>query len=149
MTDRIQTFEQFWPFYLSEHRDARSRRLHFLGTSGWLAAVAGSALVNPVGFGAAMTAFAAALVHGVKAGEGQAPRLANIGLMVALPTIASPLLFPAGVVWAYGCAWTGHFGFEKNRPASFKYPLWSFAADLRLYSEMCLGKHWMATEAAA
>ena len=35
MADRIKSFEEFWPYYLSEHRDARSRRLHFMGTSGF------------------------------------------------------------------------------------------------------------------
>ena len=29
----------------------------------------------------------------------------------------------------YGFAWTGHFFFEKNRPATFKHPLYSFAGD--------------------
>ncbi|MCZ8520697.1 Mpo1-like protein [Paenibacillus caseinilyticus] len=28
----------------------------------------------------------------------------------------------------YVLSWTGHFGFEKNRPASFHYPLLGFYA---------------------
>ena len=29
----------------------------------------------------------------------------------------------------YGFAWTGHFVFEKNRPATFKQPLFSLMGD--------------------
>ncbi|MCK8047082.1 DUF962 domain-containing protein [Shewanella sp. 1CM18E] len=36
------------------------------------------------------------------------------------------LLLP---VIGYGFAWIGHFVFEKNRPATFEYPLYSFIAD--------------------
>ena len=36
------------------------------------------------------------------------------------------LLLP---VIGYGFAWIGHFVFEKNRPATFEYPLYSFMAD--------------------
>ncbi|NEQ51098.1 MAG: DUF962 domain-containing protein, partial [Leptolyngbya sp. SIO3F4] len=30
--DRYESFEEFYPFYLSEHKHATSRKLHFIGT---------------------------------------------------------------------------------------------------------------------
>jgi hypothetical protein len=40
----------------------------------------------------------------------------------------------------YGFAWFGHFFFEKNKPATFKYPFWSLISDFRLFFELLLGK---------
>ena len=40
----------------------------------------------------------------------------------------------------YGFAWVGHFFFEKNRPATFKYPLWSLMGDWRMFWETVSGK---------
>lgn len=40
----------------------------------------------------------------------------------------------------YGFAWVGHFFFEKNRPATFQYPLWSLMGDWRMFFETVSGK---------
>lgn len=46
----------------------------------------------------------------------------------------------AGIVAAYGMAWVGHFFIEKNKPATFKYPLWSLMGDFKLYFDIITGK---------
>lgn len=43
-------------------------------------------------------------------------------------------------VAGYGFAWIGHFGFEKNRPATFKHPLYSLMGDWVMYGQMLRGK---------
>ncbi|HEX4950769.1 MAG TPA: DUF962 domain-containing protein [Blastocatellia bacterium] len=49
-------------------------------------------------------------------------------------------LIPLGLVLGYGGAWVGHFFIEKNKPASFSYPLWSFMADWRMWFCMLTGR---------
>jgi hypothetical protein len=40
----------------------------------------------------------------------------------------------------YGLAWTGHFVFEKNRPATFKHPFYSLMGDFKMFWEILIGK---------
>jgi len=46
----------------------------------------------------------------------------------------------------YGFAWIGHFFFEKNKPATFKYPLWSLRSDFKMYFDFFSGKITMNSE---
>lgn len=87
----IQSYRDFWPYYLREHAQPGTRRLHFIGT--------------------------------------------GLALLFLLGLIATGnwwwLL--AAVVSGYFFAWIGHFTVEHNRPATFRYPLWSLASDWRMF----------------
>jgi len=93
-----RTLKEFYPFYLSEHANRTSRRLHFMGTS------------------------------------------------IALPLLVTAIitqtwwLILVALVQGYAFAWVGHFFFEKNRPATFRYPLLSFLGDWRMWWEILIGK---------
>ncbi|MEJ5035012.1 DUF962 domain-containing protein [Acinetobacter sp. MYb177] len=93
----IKDYHQFYRFYLTEHRNIMSRRLHVVGSS--------------------------------------------IGLYFFSKAILKrkPSYFIYGLVSGYACAWVGHFVFEKNKPASFKQPLYSFISDWRMFSDVLRG----------
>lgn len=73
-------------------------------------------------------------------------RLHFVGSTAALACLVQLLLtgqwhwLVAGLLCGYGFAWIGHFGFEKNKPASFKRPLWSFMGDWVMYAQIWRGK---------
>jgi hypothetical protein len=92
--EKIETFEQFWDFYVGEHKSKANRILHFVGTSAAVGLVAGGLLTR------------------------------KRWLLLMAP------------IAGYGGAWIGHFFIEKNKPASFKYPLWSFASDFKMLYKM-------------
>ena len=43
-------------------------------------------------------------------------------------------------ITGYFFAWIGHAFFEKNKPATFKYPFWSLISDFKLFFEILVGK---------
>jgi hypothetical protein len=95
---RFSSFAEFYPYYLSEHGDRVSRRLHFLGTT-----------------------------------------LAILVVAYALTTRHWTALIFVPIV-GYGFAWIGHYRFEKNRPATFKHPLYSLMGDVRLWFDILRGR---------
>jgi hypothetical protein len=103
---RIQTFAEFWPFYVGEHLSPVCRALHFIGSTLSLVVIAAAVFYNP-------------------------------WFLLAAPIVG------------YGFAWVGHFFIEKNKPASFKYPLWSFIADWKMWAFTLLGKMTGEVEKAA
>ena len=63
--------------------------------------------------------------------------LACIGLAIAFRDWRFLLAMP---LVGYGFAWVGHFGFEKNKPASFKQPFYSFIGDWVMFKDILIGK---------
>ena len=106
MSEKIPTFQAFWPFYLSQHAVPLCRQLHFVGTC---------------------------LVIGL------------VGYAVATGAWSMLLLCP---VAGYGFAWAGHFVIEKNRPATFTYPVWSLMGDFKMFGLMLTGKLWTGVPVA-
>ncbi len=49
-------------------------------------------------------------------------------------------LVPLALIPGYGLAWISHFFIEKNKPATFQYPLWSFMGDYKMIWMMLTGK---------
>ena len=63
-----------------------------------------------------------------------------IGCVVAAIVSRNAWWLPAALLCGYGFAWVGHFFFEHNRPATFSYPLYSFAGDWVMYRDMLTGR---------
>jgi hypothetical protein len=93
-SERIPTFERFWPYYVREHSKKATRTLHFVGTTAAMALVGYAAARRKV-----------------------------------WPLLVAPI---AG----YGPAWFSHFFIEGNKPATFRYPIWSLKADFVMWSKM-------------
>lgn len=55
-------------------------------------------------------------------------------------------LFLVGLLIGYGFAWIGHFIVDKNRPATFKYPLYSFMGDWRMFFDVLTMRIPLRTE---
>ncbi len=98
MAERITSYNEFYKYYLTEHKNKTSRILHFIGT-----------------FLVFVLLFVAII-------QGWGWR------WILVPVVG------------YGFAWIGHAFFERNKPASFKYPFWSLISDFKLFFEILIGK---------
>jgi hypothetical protein len=65
------------------------------------------------------------------------------GSVICVATLlitGEPWWLVAGLFSGYSFAWLGHFRFERNKPATFRHPFYSFASDFRMWWELNLGK---------
>ncbi len=60
-------------------------------------------------------------------------------LLIAILSRSWSLLWLLPVI-GYGFAWVGHFFFENNKPATFKYPLYSLMGDWVMFKDVLTGK---------
>ena len=60
-------------------------------------------------------------------------------MVLALASGRWKLLWLLPVI-GYGFAWIGHFFFEKNRPATFKYPFYSLMGDWVMFRDILTGR---------
>lgn len=73
-------------------------------------------------------------------------RLHFVGTSLVIATLAYVIAWRAyGLLWllpifGYGFAWVGHFVFEKNKPATFRHPLYSLIGDFAMFRDMLTGK---------
>ena len=63
-----------------------------------------------------------------------------VAVLIAVVVLGKWWLFPLALVPGYALAWVGHFFIEKNRPATFTYPLWSFMGDWKMLGLMLTGR---------
>lgn len=65
--------------------------------------------------------------------------IALVNLVAAIVSLA-PLYLLSALFSGYLFAWVSHFFIEKNRPATFTYPAWSFIADWKMWALMATGR---------
>lgn len=140
-TKPFDTFEEFYPFYISQHADETCRRLHFIGTSIiFLYAMVESALFPSLILGGLMGEITFHATRGIEHGFIEMAAM-FLTFIFSVRVFTGSLKKGALVLLvAYGFAWVGHFVYEHNKPATFIYPLFSLLGDFKMWSEIATGQ---------
>lgn len=66
----------------------------------------------------------------------------SIGLLCVLLALLTQhwRFILVGIILGYACAWIGHFYHEKNKPATFSHPWYSFLGDWQMFIDILRGK---------
>ena len=99
MKKEFNSFEEFYPYYIDEHKNKYNKLLHFIGTS------------------------------------------LSLCFIIALIITGEPKHIFYALLTGYAFAWTGHFFIEKNKPATFYFPIYSLFGDWKMFTEILQGKH--------
>ena len=142
---RIQSYQEFWSYYLSEHSMPLCRHVHFIGTTGFVLYLGYLLVQNYWLIGALSIVY----LMGFMCFKVEAKHNAFWVLlgMIGVLGWVEPQVFN-GILFAYFWAWVGHFLVEHNRPATFSYPLWSLVSDFKMWLDMCRGRRWQSSEQA-
>ena len=65
----------------------------------------------------------------------------SLFFLVQLVRTFDPFYLIYALLSGYGFAWIAHFFIEKNKPATFTYPFYSFIGDHKMFIEILMGKH--------
>lgn len=66
--------------------------------------------------------------------------LLGFGIAAACLGHGEPVWAVGAVGFAYGIAWISHLVFERNMPATFSHPWWSFRGDMRMVQLALAGR---------
>ena len=66
--------------------------------------------------------------------------LTGLSFLFYIVYIEKYKFIPISFLFGYTFAWIGHFFFEKNKPATFKYPIYSFIGDWVMLKDILTGK---------
>ena len=139
---KYESFDEFYPFYLTQHVDETCKLLHFAGTSLMLFWVLGmnitSAHKSVATFAAAIAAglVTVPLTVGVENALYEAVALIVTSAVMCMLLNHSASVLVIGSIIGYSFAWIGHFFYEKNKPATFTYITYSLVGDFHMYYGM-------------
>eukprot|EP00484_Ammonia_sp_Unknown_P002650 CAMPEP_0197054606 /NCGR_PEP_ID=MMETSP1384-20130603/45634_1 /TAXON_ID=29189 /ORGANISM="Ammonia sp." /LENGTH=244 /DNA_ID=CAMNT_0042487845 /DNA_START=30 /DNA_END=764 /DNA_ORIENTATION=+ len=125
--------DAFYPYYLAEHTNPDCQRLHVFGTT----AIVLITLIKPeiaiTGIIALLSGYIAfPLFRGFEYGALEAVSMFVIAAIISHRHGIKKYLVLVALI-GYGCAWIGHFFFEKNKPATFIYPSYSLVCDFKMF----------------